>query len=179
MKKTIVLLLFFFFPAHSISAQTSDAPAPLPKASKSQIAEWISQHVVAWDEATKLTANSDQCRLQILRNNKSTIMNFSGVLFPIEVFAKKNTNNAYVRVRFKDRYSGDYGMERVCNKENNFCKDNIGKWSPVSFYDFTVTDIRAYEGRNNDINIKKSRKLARALTHFARLCNSTDYNFTF
>jgi hypothetical protein len=168
--------------ARPVIGQISDAnqeTQALPKATKQQISDWLSQHIVAWDENTKLTVDGNDCRLQIMRNNRSAIMNFNGILFPVEVIRKGNSNDAFVRVRFKERYSGDYGMERECNQQNNFCQDNIGKWSPLSYYDFTVTNVSKYSGPILDLNITKSNRLARALSHYARLCNATDYNFTF
>ena len=153
--------------------------SPLPKATKQQVSDWLSQHIVAWDEKRKLTVTGNDCRLQIMLNNKSSIINFSGILFPVEVIRKDNSNDAFVRVRFKDRYSGDYGMERECNKENNFCQDNKVKWSPLSYIDFTVTHVNKYSGPSLNLNITKSARLARALTHYAKLCNAADYNFSF
>lgn len=176
LKKFLSLFLFVPFFVHT---QLPENPEPLPRATKSQASEWIAQHAVAWDEYTKLVVEIDDCRLQVLRENKSTIMNFSGVLFPIEIIAKGSSKDPYVRVRFKDRYSGDYGMEKECNASNSFCRDNIGKWSPLSFFDFTITSVTDYIGRDNDINIAKASQLSKALNYYARTCNATDYNFRF
>jgi hypothetical protein len=173
----VLLLLTFSFPSFSQAEQQEKKP--LPKATKSQISDWIAQHAVAWDEGTKLEISSDDCRLQINRDNTNSIMNFSGILFPVEIIAKQNSKHPYVRVRFKDRYSGDYGMKKACNAQNDFCKKNVGKWSPISYFDFKVTDVVNYIGMDRDLNHSKSRSLARALTHYARLCNATDYEFTF
>ncbi len=178
--KKFMLGVILITASFHLAAQTDHQEnTPLPKANKIQIAEWIAQHAVAWDEDTKLEITGDDCRLQINRDNTSSIMNFSGILFPVEIIAKDNSKHAYVRVRFKDRYSGDYGMKKACNTQNEFCKKNIGKWSPISYFDFKVTDVVNYIGMDRDLNHSKSRSLARALTHYAKLCNAKDYEFTF
>lgn len=182
----ILPFVLWFFSTNTIAQQEpseiDDEPQTnqqLPKATKQQVSDWLTQHIVAWDENTKLVVEGNNCRLQILRNNRSAIMNFKGILFPVEVIRKGNSNDAYVRVRFKDRYSGDFGMERECNQQNNFCQENIGKWSPLSFFDFTVTHVNKYSGPNLSLNITKANRLAGAITHYAKLCNATDYSFTF
>jgi hypothetical protein len=148
-------------------------------ASKQQTEMWLQQAIVAWDDDDKLSVKADVCKLYVKTKRKSTIMNFEGILFPIEVIAKGNSHNPYVRIRFKNRYSGDYGMERECNVDNDYCRKNIGKWSPVSYYDFNITHVTQYRGRDEDLNIDKSGQLKNALQHYAKLCNATDYNFHF
>lgn len=176
-KITLLVTLILSFSVYSKS--DSDEKQPLPKASKAQISDWIAQHAVAWDEDKKLVITGEDCRLRINRDNTSSIMNLSGILFPVEIIAKPNSKHAYVRVRFKERYSGDYGMQKACNAQNDFCEKNIGKWSPISYFDFKVSDVVNYIGMDRDLNHTKSRQLARAITHYAKLCNATDYEFTF
>lgn len=150
-----------------------------PEATQAQTEDWLSEHIVAWDDATKLRVDAKDCSVQVLEKSLSTVINFAGVLFPVEVLRFDGTNDAFVRVRVKKRYSGDYSMQRRCGQSNEWCEQNVEKWSPVSYYDFRVSSVTAYSGSANNINIDKADELRRAFRHYALLCGSTEEDYRF
>lgn len=176
--KTYVLKCFIVFAFISLNPIVL-AETKTTKATKAQTEVWLNQHIVAWDDSKRVKVNTSNCKLHIESQKNSTVMNFKGILFPIEIIAKDRSQDPFIRVRFKDRYSGNYGFDKKCNSSNSNCQKNIGKWSPVSYYDFRITNVVQYVGRDEDLNVHKAKKLNRALTHYAKLCNAKEYNFTF
>lgn len=149
------------------------------EATQAQTEDWLTEHIVAWDDSTKLRVRSEDCSLNVLTKNRSTVINFAGVLFPIEIIRLGNTKDAFVRVRVKRRYSGDFSMQRSCGASNEWCEKNVEKWSPVSYHDFRVSHVTAYSGTSENINVDKASELRSAMKHYALLCGTTEYDYHF
>lgn len=149
------------------------------KANQSETENWLSQHIVAWDDSKKLVVEVNDCTMKVKTANRASVINFNGVLFPVEIIAKGKSQDPYIRLRVKDRYSGDYGMMKECSSENAWCKKNIGKWTPLSYIDYRISNVVHYIGRDEDLNVDKAEILRDALEHYARLCNASEYNYYF
>lgn len=150
------------------------------KATKAQTEEWLEQHIQAWDDGKRIFVTAKDCKLQFKTKDTSSIINMSGVLFPIEVLAIGSSRSPKVRVRVKDRYTGDYGMIKECpNNTNRVCENSSQKWKPLSYYDLTITHVLEYFDRNEDLNDDKARSLRSALSHYAQLCGAKEYEYSF
>lgn len=159
---------------------TEAAKKSTNKATKSQTEEWIEQHIQAWDDDKKIFVTANDCKLQFKTKDTSSIINMAGVLFPIEVIAIGNSRSPRVRVRVKDRYTGDYGMIKECpNNSNRVCENSSQKWQPLSYYDLTITHVLEYFDRDEDLNDGKARSLRNALSHYAQLCGAKEYEYSF
>jgi len=150
-----------------------------PKASAAQTEEWLNQHIVAWDDSTRLKVETKDCRMQVTSKTQDRLINFKGTLFPIEIIAKGSSDDAFVRIRVKDRYTGNYGMQRSCSSNNQWCRENENKWSYLSYQDFRITHVRDYVTNSKGQNVDKATQLKSALEHYSKLCNAKAYNFRF
>lgn len=163
-----------------MSAEFVFAAKTTNKATIAETEEWIEQHVQAWDDSKRIFVEAKNCKLQVYTKRQTLIVDMKGVLFPIEVVAYERDRSPRVRLRVKNRYSGDYGMVRECpNSSSAICKNSNEKWQPLSYYDFTITHVLEYFGRDEDLNDRKASSLKNALNHYANLCGAKAYEYSF
>lgn len=180
MKPIIYLSLLFSLGVLSSAALANVAEKSKNKATKAQTEEWIEQHIQAWDDDKKIFVTAKDCKIQFVTKDTSSIINMAGLLFPIEVIAIGNSRSPIVRVRVKDRYTGDYGMKKECpNNSDLICENSSQKWEPLSYYDLTITHVLEYFGRDENLNDRKASSLRNAISHYAQICGAKEYEYSF
>lgn len=163
----------------AIVSNMAQAEKTTNKASMEQTEAWMEQHIQAWDDNTRVEVEAQDCKLKIFTHKTASVVNMKGLLFPIEVLAI-NDRSPRVRIRVKDRYTGDYGVTKECpNNAARLCKNSDEKWSPLSYYDFTITHELEYFGRDEDLNKRKATSLRNALNHYANLCGAKEWQYSF
>jgi hypothetical protein len=154
--------------------------ASTKKPNKKQTEEWIVQHVQAWDDRNAISVEAKDCRIIVSTSNSSSLINMEGLLFPIEVLSLDRSTSPTVRLRVKDRYSGDYGMIKKCpSNETVNCKNSKHKWKPLSYQDLNITGYVEYFGRDEGVNNTKAKSLVSALSHYAKLCGAAEFSYSF
>ena len=161
-KLLLVIVVMFSF----------NVEASKPKATKAQTEQWLDRYIQVWDDNKRIYVETEDCKIQIKTKSNSTLLNMKGLLFPVEILSVNRSSSPSVRVRFVNRYSGDYAMDKQCKSDNLYCDNYAGKWNAVSYYDFNITHWVDYVGRDEDLSVKKASKLKAGLEHYAKLCGA-------
>ena len=91
---------------------------------------------------------------------------------PVEL--ERLDSDVTIRLRVKQKHSGNYAMYRECNAENRFCAEPTGKFQTAAYVDLTITSVRDYANASRTTNIDKARRLTRAIDHYARQCGAME-----